>query len=242
MKGTLPFFGRGGPTGPDPAPGSKTNSKEKSMSARTGRAIVTSCAGAALIGLVTLGIFAMGALLGDQKPKLFSMGYKGTEEAAGFSGRPMILVFGSQADPSWISFLLSCEADPEFSTLLKEQFVGGLVDVTDEPDVVATYGVEKVGTVIIKDIHGPILGYFEPGFSLKTILQRLKEVSPTLVIEKSTYYAAMLTRGPTVLDDMVANGFTAEATNAVRQLKKFEPTLTTLSQFEAKAAVLGLGQ
>ncbi len=213
------------------------------MNSKKGRIIAAFCV---LLGIVS--IFAVVALIRTgafsqetQKPLLFSDGYQAGEELAGFSGRPMILVFGDKSNSKWNDFLLSVEADPDIALFLKDTFVGVFVDLPNEKDVAETYDAKDEGTILVKDIHGPLHGVLPPGAGINELKAILGEIAPTLMIEKSPMYADILARGSVVLEELVGNGESVAAAKVVNDLQHFEPTTSdVLKDCETTASKLGI--
>jgi len=211
------------------------------MNSKNGRIIVALCF---LVGLVSIFGFVVAVRSGAvsqeaQKPILFSEGYQAGHELAGFSGRPMVMAFSDGKDSTMADFLLSCQSDPDLAKLLSENFIGVYVDIAKEPAIAETLGISQSGVILVKDIHGPVLGVLESGYTCADLLKRLQEISLYLNIEKSSIYADLLL-GADALDQFKQSHSDQETENVVRMFRKFEPGTTVLSDVEARASSLGL--
>jgi len=191
--------------------------------------------------LLTLIIYRVTPVGGQEPavPKLFANSYQAGHALAGFSGRPMVLVFGDSRVSGWNEFLIACESDPDTSRFLQQNFIGVFVDAASEPQIFAEYAVETPGTLLVKDLRGPLLGLLEPPYSCKDLLDTLSRAIPFLNINRSYLYNSLL-RSPEILEQLVVDGDTELAENAVRFLRKFEPGSEALSAAERKASELGL--
>jgi len=175
----------------------------------------------------------------DHQHRLFIRGHQLGSGLAGFSGRPMVLVFGDSRIPGWDDFLNSCEADATIAQLLKTTFVGVFVDIATEGEVADSNGIGKESTIIIKDLRGPLLGILEGNFTCEDLLASLDMASRHVAIERSSLYSALL-RSTTILDRLVEEGRAGDAENAVRWLEHFEPGTEAVREAKGKARALGL--
>ncbi|MBI4607306.1 MAG: hypothetical protein HY721_35520 [Planctomycetes bacterium] len=173
------------------------------------------------------------------KPRLFAMSYGAGHELAGFAGRPMLLVFGDAGAGGWSELLGECEADPRLAKLLSETFQGVFVDLAAEKDACATYGDPPVGTVLVKDLHGPLRGILEGQLTCEGLLALLEQALPLVSVEKSPAYLRLL-EGTDVLDELVEKRAVADAAAAVRCLRHFEPGSEAARRADARAVELGL--
>lgn len=216
------------------------------MNSKSGRVIVASCVLLGLAGCVAYVLIPGGAGGGvgagaqqEAVPRLFSDGYQAGHDLAGFSGRPMVLVFGDSRTPGWSNFLAACESDPNVAALLKEKFTGVFVDAAKDSSAFETYGVKSPGVLLVKDLRGPLLGVLEGEFTCEDLLVTLDGIVPHLDVQRSPLYDRLL-RSEETLADLVANGERNLAAQVVKHMKRLEPNTQGLSRVEAKAAELGL--
>ena len=175
----------------------------------------------------------------EWKPKLFAKGYEEGLDLAGFSGRPMVLVFGDGRLSGWSEFLLACEADPALTSLLTQKFVGAFVDLAIETEVTSLYGVPPEGAILIKDLRGPLLGILEPEYTCNQLRDSLDQPAKYLVVERSLLYERLL-EGPEILAELATEDKRLDAEKAIRCLRRFEPSTQALARAETRAQELGL--
>ncbi|MBI4605915.1 MAG: hypothetical protein HY721_28455 [Planctomycetes bacterium] len=200
--------------------------------------LVSALAGGTAVSLLLLGL-RFAATQETWTPRLFAPDYTSGHELAGFSGRPMLLVFGDSATGGWSELLLECEGDPVVAKLLSETFQGVFVDASRDKTAFETYGDPPPGTVLVKDLHGPIRGILEGKPTCEGLRALLEQSLPFVSVEKSPAYLRLL-QGTDLLDELVEKRAVPEAESAVRCLKHFEPGSPEAARAEAKAVDLGL--
>jgi hypothetical protein len=211
------------------------------MNSKKGRVILGLCFIAGIVSILCVVAMVRSRAMSQeaQKLTLFSEGYEAGHELAGFSGRPMVMVFCDGKDATLRDFLLSCQSDPDLAKLLNESFIGVYVDMSIEPTVAETYGVSKPGLIMIKDIHGPVLGILESEYSCGDLLKRLQEISLYLNVEKSSIYADLLL-GAEALDQYNQSHSDQDTEKVVQLFRRFEPGSKALADVETRASILGL--
>jgi len=168
---------------------------------------------------------------------LFSMGYKNGNELAGFAGRPMLLLFGDSRSSAWSEYLRACEEEPLLHKLLSDTLQGVFVDAATDLEFYALYGNPPVGTMMIKNLHGPILGVLQSPYTLSDMRRVVGEVLPHFRIERSPAYIRLL-HGTDLLDELLANNEKEEIARLVTLLRHFEPGSQALSNATARAVEL----
>ncbi len=209
------------------------------MSRRMKGGLLAGCGVALLVGFGTILRLRLGVTQDVPTPKLFALGYKDGHELAGFSGRPMLLVFGDSRNPSWDAFLLECEKDPELNSLLSEKFQGVLVDSATDREANAVYGGQSIGTVLVKDLHGPIRGVLREPYTCTDVRQILNDSIPYITIEKSPAYTRLLS-GTDLIDELVQKEESAEVARLLTLMKHFEAGTKAHADAAAKASALGI--
>jgi hypothetical protein len=188
-----------------------------------------------------------GAVPAEESPvaaelALFAQGYETGHEFAGFTGRPMLLVFSRAGDPAVAQVLRDCEADPRIAALLRETFQGVSVDPAREPEVHALYGSPETTSLLVKDLRGPHLGLLtsaEAPIDAKSVLALLESALPQVEVVKSPAYTRLL-EGIDLLDELVGKEERAEAARVVRLFERYEKGSPAAIECRARATALDL--
>jgi hypothetical protein len=151
----------------------------------------------------------------------------------------MLLVFGDSRVAGWNEFLVECERDPGITKQLTETFQGVFVDLAKEADAFSIYGDPVAGTVLVKDLHGPIHGRFEGKYTCADLAKALEEALPYVRVEKSPAYWRLLA-GTDLLDELVGKEETVEAERLLKLFQRIEPGSRPLEDALRKGAELGL--
>jgi hypothetical protein len=196
------------------------------MSRKTGRAIVASCALGVVAGAGIL-IYTISARGGAAAQELsgagkFRVGSQLGEERAGFSGRPMLMVFTSASSRDWQS-IFSCLQSPDVEAFM-DHFTGVLVDEGLDPDTEAVARTRDKLGVVVRGLNGAFLGGLPQGFTCAELIALLDAMKKTVpFVEKSPIYARLLESAePVAL--LKQEGRDAEAQRYVELLKDFEGT------------------
>ena len=195
------------------------------MSRNAGRAIAASCTLGVIVGA---GVLVYTAFVGDRAvaqviPDVgkFRSGSELGEERAGFSGRAKVLVFSNAGSAEWTSVANCLQSEAVVAEI--DFFTGVLVDEVAEPEV-EHYLRENGQRVVIRGLQGQVLGLLPVGYTcdeLTALLRSVREVSTTAP-EPSPIYVGLVERPLEVVDDLVANGRTADANRYVDLLEEFE--------------------
>ena len=172
-------------------------------------------------------------------PRLFAPSYEEGHELAGFTGRPMVLIFGDSRTGKWTDFLLECESDPKFATLLSERYQGVFVDAASDKETFDIYGNPGVPTVMLKDLRGPVYGLLQGAFSVSDILREMETALPLLPVERSPAYLRLLA-GTDLLDELKDKEEIEEATRVLRLFKRYEGGTPAYTRAVARAQDLGI--
>jgi hypothetical protein len=190
-----------------------------------------------LLGITLLTQPFLGGGQADLRPLLFSHGYKLGHELAGFSGRPMLLLFEDTSLPEWSGLPLECEKNPKLNDILSKRVQGIVVDKSQDTDVFSRYGDPPLRTLIIRDLNGPILGILQSEYSIEDLERLLDAVLPMTTTEKSPAYIRLL-ENTLLLDELSGKNEAEEAARIVRLLKHFEPGSEALLRAEETLASL----
>jgi hypothetical protein len=166
------------------------------MSRKTGRAIVASCALGAVAGAGIL-IYTIAAGGGGAAAQAlsdvgrFRVGSRLGEERAGFSGRPMVIVFASTSLPEW-GTISSCLQGAEVDGFM-DHFTGVLVEDAVEPEVEAVARTRDKLRVVVRGLNGAFLGGLPEEFTCADLVALLDAIKKTVpFVEKSPIYARLL--------------------------------------------------
>jgi len=173
---------------------------------------------------------------------LFVEGYETGHQFAGFTGRPMLLVFARASDPALTQVLRDCEADPRIAALLRETFQGVIIDPAREPEVHALYGSLETTSLLVKDLRGPhlcLLTSVEAPIDAKSVLALLESALPQVEVVKSPAYTRLL-EGTDLLDELVGKEERAEAARMVRLFERYEKGSPAATECRARATALDL--
>jgi len=201
------------------------------MSRKTGRAIVASCALGAVAGagiLIYTIVAGGGGAAAQALPDAgkFRVGSQLGEERAGFSGRPMVMVFTSAIDSAAIS---ACLLSPDVEALMGD-FTGVLVEEAAEPDVESVLRARDDFQVVVRALNGSLLGGLRRGFTCADLAALLENVRKGITfIEKSPIYARLL-ESTEPIDVLKTEGKVAEAARYVELLKEFEGEGSAVAQ------------
>jgi hypothetical protein len=179
----------------------------------------------------------------------FPWGRAQAEERAGFSGRPLFLVFArggppvaAEANAADEGNLPEDAAAPEASpealpavpeakdlrallesaevVALRHRFVGALIDVATEPKVEVELRSAGVGG-ILRSLSGEVLGLLPVGFGANELTQVLARLENLREAEKSPIYAGLL-ESTSAIDGLLAESKLDEALKFVGLLEEFE--------------------
>jgi hypothetical protein len=195
------------------------------MNTKTGRVVVACCVFSTLAGLGGFLALRTGGVGASQQAiedvGLFRVGAMLGEERAGFSGLPKLQVFADAADPGWAS-LQACLTAPG----LQEALAGFTPVLIDERADLETEKVlrERDGArVVARGLNGKVLGALPAGFTCADLLDLLIEIQANTLQspEKSPIYARLLeTTEP--IDVLVSQGQAERAAKFVEFLAEFE--------------------
>ena len=150
----------------------------------------------------------------------FRVGHELGLERAGFSGRPMVIVFASADSPDWPA-IQACLQSSEVAAEIASGFTGVIVDETAEPKVEPS--LRESFRVIVRGLHGAMLGGLKAGFACADLSALLKQVSATANSppEMSPIYARLLESSGAV-DALNESGASVGAAKYVEFLRELE--------------------
>jgi len=189
--------------------------------------VMACCAGMAIASLVILMLVGWNRIGLTQEvtptpmPTLFALDYKSGHELAGFTGRPMVLIFGDSRVAGWQQFLLGCESNPALARLLAERCQGVFVDAFRDAEALDKYGDPPVPSVLVKDLHGPVFGQLVGEFTPEDLLAVLERALPRIRVEPSPAWAR-LRAGTDLLDELNEKGEVGEAVRVLGLFRRFE--------------------
>jgi hypothetical protein len=194
------------------------------MSRKTGRAIAASCALGAVAGagILIYTIAAGGGAAAQAMPDVgkFRVGSQLGEERAGFSGRPMVMVFASASSAEWLT-ISSCLESADIKAFM-DHFTGILVEEAVEPEVEAVARTRDKLRVVVRGLNGAFLGGLPEGFACADLVALLEAIKKTVpFVEKSPIYARLL-ESTEPLAALKQEGNGDEAQKYVDLLKEFE--------------------
>jgi hypothetical protein len=212
------------------------------MPSSAGRAILAVCVVTTLAVLVVLGTVRRApAGPGGEAAQvtLFTVGYEAGHELAGFTGRPMVLLFGDRRIPGWQDFMSSCEGRPEVAKLLSTRCHGVFVDAASDGDAFETYGVPRVPSLMVKDLHGPVLARLEGEFTVDDLLGALEAALPRIRVEASPAWVR-LRSGTDLVDELTEKGEGGEVARLLALFLRVEGPSPAYDLARARARERGI--
>jgi len=167
----------------------------------------------------------------------FRVGYALGEKRAGFSGRPMVMIFTNSGAPEWPS-IKACIEDPSLEAEM-DVFTGILVNDLQEPTVEQVLREQGL-RVVVRSLNGGFQGGLHAGFSCQDLIERLRAIRKNMggIPEKSPIYAVLLEQPVAVVGDLVIKYGCETAAMYVSFFEEFEGESS--DQAEAARAELNL--
>lgn len=168
-----------------------------------------------------------------------SWSYAEGSRLAGFTGRPMVLIFGDSREQMWVDLLSGCNRDEALREYFQTTFTCVFVDILTDAKTYQLYHIDGPGWIYIKDLAGPLLGILDRDISLESVRRLLDETGPRVQFVKSPLYKSLQDK-PSRAADLVERGLSDRVLEAISLMKRVEGNSDAVQNLEAVARDCGL--